>query len=123
MSADQYRIIERQSVLEKWIVVPSLVLPKYPVDRSGEVYAGLKALLQRRNQIAHLHSDVYEGDELIRKGKPLSFGDEDHGSMMKWLRLPAQLLSQLGDHDKSQEFELLLRKSHLSSLEKAMEIA
>jgi hypothetical protein len=101
VNVDQFAVLERATFLEKWTVVPSLLVAGYTLPKDGELYQDVKRLQVRRNALAHLKEGVTVGGVVVHTGSlPESAGDE-HFFVKRCRSLPDRLVSHLGSFDKT----------------------
>lgn len=66
--------IDRMELLSKWIIVPRLI-NGHQVDRGGQAYSMLKALIGRRNELMHPKSKPFNIEAAIKRFN--EGGDDD----------------------------------------------
>jgi hypothetical protein len=94
-----FNVLERASVIDKWIVGPKCFDTSYDFPKGIELYALLKSLCKIRNDLVHskitLHADgqkILDGTKL----DALSFNDRKRAT--KFLDLPYDLLAFASDN-------------------------
>lgn len=98
---DQFDIIQNTSLIDKWIVVPSLFLKDYTFPKGEKIYNDLKELIGRRNAITHCKPQVIIDDVIALKGNlPIKY-KKSHEFMDSCMSLPKRLVDHLGKFDKS----------------------
>lgn len=102
VTPDQFAVLERATFLEKWTVVPSLLVAGYALPKDGELYQDVKRLQVRRNALAHLKEEVTSGGMVVHRGSiPEGAGDE-HFFIRRCRLLPDRLVSHLASFDKTE---------------------
>jgi hypothetical protein len=91
-----FEVVEKASVLEKWVVCPKCFHAAYHFPKDRELYAGLKLLCKIRNDLVHGKIDLQtgQGEKLLKGSKPdfLPF-PKDRVRANRFLDLPHDLLS------------------------------
>jgi hypothetical protein len=106
MEPAQFELLENARLLDKWVTVPTLFLPKYEFPTGTELFAELASLIKRRNGIVHMKPEVTEGKKRIHKGNhPKAVAE--HDIILKWVSLPTRLLQHLEKFDDSTEMHML----------------
>ena len=99
---DQVSVLERTRFVEKWTTVPSIFLPSYTLDKSGELYQDLKKLSVRRNALAHLKENISTGGVVLPAASlPESPGDEPK-FVIGCETLADRLVQHLASFDKTE---------------------
>lgn len=109
---EQLRLIDKMSLIDKWVVVPSFRVPSYAFDKSGPLYQDLQSLVKCRNALVHMRPQFSLGDELIHEGNVGHLEKISHESVMRWAVLPLKLVDQIELHDKSDAGDSLSSVSH-----------
>ena len=105
---DQFNIIEKTGLIDKWTVVPSLFLKDYTFPKGEKIYNDLKELNGRRNAITHCKPQVIIDDEIVLEGNLQIKYKKSHEFMDSCMSLPKRLVDHLGKFDKSADIDLLL---------------
>jgi hypothetical protein len=101
VNPDQFAVLERATFLEKWTVVPSLLVAGYTLPKDGELYQDVRRLQIRRNALLHLKEEVTRGDVVVHPGSiPEAAGDE-YFFVNRCRSLPDRLASNLASFDKT----------------------
>lgn len=103
LDPSQFELLEQSPVVDKWTIVPSLIVKSYSFPKGESLYEDLNTLIQRRNGIAHAKP------ELIVAGKKHHSGNHprseiEHKKVLKWITLPGRLIEHLRTQDQSDEF-------------------
>ena len=71
------------------------------------MFKEFEKLVQCRNAIAHMRPEFSVGDKVIHKGNGQPLLAVSHKSIMKWTRLPLELVGIVSAQDKSDAGEAL----------------
>jgi hypothetical protein len=100
----QFELVERSSLLDKWLTVPSFFLPGYQFPAGTSLHEDLVTLIKRRNGIVHPKPELSRDGKVIHRGN-LPASEVEHGKVKKWLTLPKRLADHLHQYDHSQDGE------------------
>lgn len=107
LNPSQFAIFEMCSVIDKWVVIPSLILPNFSFPKGGDLHESLTTLIRRRNWIAHMKPQVECNGKRVHKGNCPKTSKSDHQLILGWLALPVRLIDNLAKYDTSAEFRHL----------------
>ncbi|MBI3549872.1 MAG: hypothetical protein HY078_12615 [Elusimicrobia bacterium] len=97
----EFEGIDRLSILKKWTNVPARRISSYRFDRTGEVFENFEALVGCRNSIAHMRPEFSVDDKIIHAGNGQPLLAVSHKSIMRWIRLPLELVEIVSTQDRS----------------------
>lgn len=97
----EFAEIDKLSIFKKWTSVPQRRIPAYRFDREGEVFRAFELLVECRNSIAHMRPEFMEDDKVIHAGNGQPLFAVSHKSIMRWIRLPLELVGIVSSQDKS----------------------
>jgi hypothetical protein len=120
LGADQFAAIDRVDLVQKWTAIPSMMVPKYTLPKSGALYGDLKALVSQRNAIVHMKPRIADGDKIVHAG---SFAKKIpiHRQIVRWATLPRGLMENIGKADSSNEFFEFQIMSSISTFENVLQ--
>lgn len=98
---EQFAILERGKLIEKWVVMPTMFLPDYSLPKPSQLYQDLTRLVACRNALVHLKERVTRDDELLHQGTLPKRGSDEHVFVRRCGGLPEKLLDHLASFDKS----------------------
>jgi hypothetical protein len=105
---DQFALLERASLLEKWIIIPRFFNPEYRLPKNGQLYQDLKLLISERNVIVHSKPLIKIDGVIVHKGNTTKNLADGHKITLRSASLPERLLKFLWKYDKSTEVNLLV---------------
>lgn len=123
MNAEQFKSIERGSLIDKWSGAIEFVVPNYKLEKGKEAYCSLSELINTRNDLIHYKPRIVEhiveppksSISVLHKGSTLKHLDDSHNSdrrkIERWVKLPNQLLDHLLSYDKSDETQAMVKFS------------
>lgn len=100
-NADELEAIDRKPLIEKWTKMPARRLPSYTFDETGDLFANLKALVACRNALVHMRPEFSVDDKVIHGGNGHPLEVVSHEMIMKWAKLPLDLVDNIKKQDKS----------------------
>lgn len=89
---------DRKSILTKWSKSPAQRVPNYTLDT--QLYDALKELVDCRHAIAHMQPEFSQGD-VAHRGNYGPLEAVNHERIMRWARLPLELVDNIRAQDKS----------------------
>lgn len=99
--AQEFKKIDELSIFKKWTSVPARRIPSYSFDRESEVFKTFESLVECRNSIAHMRPEFMVDGKIIHAGNGQLLVDVSHKSIMRWIRLPLELVDMMSAQDKS----------------------
>lgn len=98
---EEFKRIDEFSIFKKWTSVPARRIPSYRFDRESEVFKAFESLVECRNSIAHMRPEFMVDGKIIHGGNGQPLIDVSHKSIMRWIRLPLELVDMVSAQDKS----------------------
>jgi len=109
--SEQFKILERVSLIDKWIVVPNLFLPQYNFPKKGKLYENLQMLKDTRNRISHFKPTIIIDGQTTHEGY-LPKIPKNSGEFVEAITsLPLRLIKHLAEFDASEDVTTLLMTS------------
>lgn len=98
---EQFAVLERSKLIEKWVVIPTMFLPDYSLPKGSQLFQDLTRLVACRNALMHLKERVTREDQLLHQGTLPKRGSDEHVFVRRCRTLPEDLLDHLASFDKS----------------------
>ena len=111
--SEQFKILERVSLMDKWTAIPSLFIPEYNFPK-GELYEDLKMLNDTRNRISHSKPIIITDGQTTHEGFMPKIPKSSGEFVETIISLPLRLLKHLSVFDKSGDVTTLLMTSGLA---------
>jgi hypothetical protein len=106
--ANQFAVLERASILEKWVTIPRFYNPRYELPKDEQLYQDLKLVITSRNAITHPKPLVVVDGANVHKGNIPKKSADEHAFTLRSASLPMRLLKHLWKYDQSRETNLLI---------------
>jgi hypothetical protein len=111
--SEQFKILERVGLLDKWTAVPSLFIPEYHFPKNSELYRDLKMLNDTRNRISHSKPEIVTDGQVTHEGFLPKIPKSSRAFAETITSLPLRLVKHLSAFDKSEDVTTLLMTSGL----------
>ncbi len=112
--SEQFKVLERGSLMNKWMVIPSRFIPEYSFPENGKLREDLKMLNETRNRISHFKPTIITDGQTTHEGFLPEIPKSSGEFVESITSLPLRLLKHLSLFDKSGDVTTLLMTSGLA---------
>lgn len=108
---EQFRLLERAPIVDKWVRIPTLFEPRYKLSKSLKLYKDLVELVKTRNALTHHKPHIVINRTLIHKGKLFNLSGDRGRFISHCASLPSRLVKHLAKYDKTSKCKKFLMLS------------
>lgn len=100
---EQFRLLERARIVDKWVTIPTLFEPRYKLSKNSKLYTDLVKLVKTRNALTHHKPRIVINQTPIHKGKLFDLSGDQAQFISDCASLPSRLVKHLDKYDETKE--------------------